>query len=195
MTRHSGLLSAEQLSSIQRLIIHSKEFSWYFYESANNVSSESKLDWSAAHQDIPQLVHILVSPPGNYNSQHAEYLLAECGLGRAVVELLRSEGLSHFEQLHRFKANLLPPLPLPLVSEPHIDYDSPNASILVYINDSDGDTVFFDRALGDDPDGMSEATRFSPKAGDFVLFDGRQYHAATPPTRTRGRYVLSFVLK
>lgn len=73
---------------------------------------------------------------------------------------------------------------------PHIDYDTPHLVCLYYVNDSDGDTVIFDKSVKDvhpEFNNFSETEfkivqRISPKKGRVVLFDGTTYHASSTPT-------------
>jgi hypothetical protein len=67
---------------------------------------------------------------------------------------------------------------------PHVDTDSPHYVLLYYVNDTDGDTVFFDNYL-------NEIKRISPKKGRVVFFDGSIYHAASNPT-INPRFVLNY---
>lgn len=74
-----------------------------------------------------------------------------------------------------------------LIGTPHADTDIPHNTFLYYVNDSDGDTYFFDRFIGDDIDGMKVVNRVSPKRGRAVIFDGQQYHSTGYPVYTRQR--------
>ena len=73
---------------------------------------------------------------------------------------------------------------------PHIDHlgEIPDgyfaAVCLYYIDDSDGDTFFFD-------EDWDIIQRVSPKAGRMVLFQNDIYHASSPPQENNGRIVLN----
>ena len=58
---------------------------------------------------------------------------------------------------------------------PHIDQSFPHWVCLYYINDSDGDTVFFDK-------NNKEIKRVSPKKGRIAFFDGSIYHCGSTPS-------------
>jgi len=77
------------------------------------------------------------------------------------------------------------PTPSPKLDwPPHQDLDSPHWVCLYYVNDSEGDTVFFD-------DSKKEIKRVSPKKGRIAFFDGTIYHAGTP-SETNSRAVINF---
>lgn len=90
----------------------------------------------------------------------------------------------------RVKSNMLlrqPDYPVGMYNTPHIDTSGAGnfKTVLLYLNDSDGDTVFFE-------DG-EECFRQTPKANTAVVFDSKKYHASTPPIVNNKRLVLNFV--
>lgn len=63
----------------------------------------------------------------------------------------------------------------------HINFECDHIVGLYYINDSDGDTIFFDKSNIDNELIPKEIYRSTPKMGRMVFFDGAIYHAATKP--------------
>lgn len=61
-----------------------------------------------------------------------------------------------------------------ITTYPHVDLNFPHIVCLYYVNDTDGDTVFYE--------GDKEINRVTPKKGRCVIFDGRIYHASSTPT-------------
>jgi hypothetical protein len=83
-------------------------------------------------------------------------------------------------------------------------YDTPHCdllegenckSVVCYINDSDGDTVFFDEFSNGSIDTSKKTiiNRISPKAGKAVLFDSTRYHSGSFPSK-KIRLVVNIVL-
>jgi hypothetical protein len=84
-------------------------------------------------------------------------------------------------------------LQLPVITDklygmPHVDgvRDFQYKAAVYYVNDSDGDTVFFKETTEDiHPDNItSELTIYktvSPKKGRLVIFDGNVYHSSGKP--------------
>lgn len=88
-------------------------------------------------------------------------------------------------------------------SAAHVDYEYPHWVLLVYLNDADGDTIFYDMMY--EPDSGEHPIEYArkrnewlhvketvtPKANKAVLFDGMRYHSSSQPTKTQMRYVLN----
>ena len=59
-------------------------------------------------------------------------------------------------------------------NEPHVDLPYKHTVVLYYVNDADGDTVFFDKD-------NRVVRSVSPKKGRVILFDGALYHGGGIP--------------
>jgi hypothetical protein len=66
---------------------------------------------------------------------------------------------------------------------PHVDHFFPHQTILYYINDSTGDTFFFEEMYKEiNQDKKTLVKRIAPKRGKCIIFDGLQYHTGSAPT-------------
>ena len=63
-----------------------------------------------------------------------------------------------------------------------------NKSLIYYINDSDGDTIFFNKKL-------KEIKRVTPKKNTAVLFDSNILHCGCNPIKSSMRGVINFIFK
>ena len=70
---------------------------------------------------------------------------------------------------------------------PHIDEQTKHNVVLYYVNDSDGDTLFFNKE-GD------IISRVTPKKGRCVIFDGNILHASQNPIKSKDRIVINIDL-
>lgn len=59
---------------------------------------------------------------------------------------------------------------------PHVDFPFQHTVVLYYVNDADGDTVFFDK-------NNQIVKSVSPKRGRVVVFDGLLYHGGGIPKK------------
>lgn len=86
------------------------------------------------------------------------------------------------------------------VAAPHVDWDVPHVTALLYINDSDGDTILWDKlykegsecALSLDEHGLTELISISPKENSLLIIGGNQYHSSTRPKTSPYRAVVNF---
>jgi hypothetical protein len=70
---------------------------------------------------------------------------------------------------------------------PHIDCRDASKFItaIYYVNDADGDTLFFDKK-------QKVVERITPKKGTLVYFDGHDLHAGQAPSKSPYRCVINF---
>jgi len=76
-----------------------------------------------------------------------------------------------------------------IIQKPHTDVDFSHWVFLYYVNDSDGDTIFYNEQ-------KEIIKRVAPKKGRIAFFDGSIYHSAsTPNTSSRAVININFVGK
>ena len=80
-----------------------------------------------------------------------------------------------------------PPVGKNITAAPHVDIYLPHWVFLYYVNDSEGDTVFYN-------DSGDEIKRVSPKKGRVAFFNGEIYHSATKP-KSQSRAVININFK
>jgi hypothetical protein len=79
------------------------------------------------------------------------------------------------------------------VDEPSV-YNESYLSFLYYVNESDGDTFFFEEFWKNpQPSKLTLQKRISPKKNSGILFNSSQYHASSSPTKSKIRCVINFV--
>lgn len=165
-------------------MLDSGAFPWYYNLSGNFGAPAEAPAHLAGFEDCPQMTHeFIVRGESTSNHTAALYDLA----GDLIAAVARDR------QILRIKANLLQSRSEPVLTQPHYDRVTEATSAILYINDSDGDTVFFNKLAGDDLDGMAEVDRCTPTAGSAVIFDARQYHAGSLPVETKARVVLNIL--
>jgi hypothetical protein len=85
----------------------------------------------------------------------------------------------------------------------HVDftkYNVPYYTLLYYLEDSDGDTILFDKIFNPaeetyDPENISDLKivyRQTPKQGTGLLFNGHRYHSGNYPIDYQTRIVINF---
>lgn len=79
---------------------------------------------------------------------------------------------------------------------PHGDLDSNHNGIvaLYYLNDSDGNTIFFeDKDTRDENGDFIIAKEITPKRNSLAIFDAHTLHCNRPPMTTNSRWVINFL--
>jgi hypothetical protein len=74
-----------------------------------------------------------------------------------------------------------------IYNSPHIDVNENHLVLIYYVNDSDGDTILFDKKL-------KIFKKISPKKGRFLLFDGSILHTGQHPIKNDIRVLINFDL-
>ena len=121
-----------------------------------------------------------------------------------VLELFHATGIK-YEKFLRIKSNFTVPSLKLGTKHQHIHRDLENENVstfLYYVNDSDGDTIFYDdnkKGIKSDKKGryippvnMKEIKRFKPKKGTGLVFKSNILHAGSNPVNYDKRIVINF---
>jgi hypothetical protein len=163
-------------------IVNHNDFPWYL---GNDIDDTNKFNKGT---QTKQLIHLLFSNIKNWgndkdiniSSPHADYI------HKLIIPILRKNKI--VGDIVKSKFNLLFPHHKNLNHNvAHIDLGEPHYSITYYLNDSDGDTIFF-------KDDLTELQRVKPKENRMVISDGI-YHASSNPKNINFRKVLNIVVR
>jgi hypothetical protein len=102
-------------------------------------------------------------------------------------DFIEKNNLGNIEKLSRVQLNMFYPASENNklnIAPPHIDMDIPHFVFLCYLNDSDGETIFYNNDF-------DEVRRVSPKAGKAIIFNGLTYHGISFPKQNQFRAVLN----
>lgn len=97
----------------------------------------------------------------------------------------------------RIRAGLFQRSPFSGIHVPHVDFHYPHYTMLLYINESDGDTVLFNEKVDvtrEDwsyPQDFSVMGRVAPQSGKAVLFNGLHYHSSSTVTKHATRLAIN----
>ena len=155
-----------------------------------------------------QFVHQLFND-GIPTSEHYKFFMP-------IMFLLEQQLNCNIKQLMRLKINLLTTIPEDhVLFLPHIDSGDKEEylSAILYINDSDGDTIIYennvlDRSFVEKENGYQNyleqrmandvwkiKKQVEYKKNRLVVFDGSHFHEARWPTKHKDRIVLNIVFK
>ena len=178
------------------------DFPWYYYPATSvRYADNDPIAFTTTKNTIetPQLNHIF-----KYDYKERCHLYKEMII--PMMDCLeRRIHLDIKDKVYRAKANLL----LPNNGLKETDHHSPHAdmttsegsyfSMIYYVNESDGDTLFFDKTIDGktsiDPESISIIHRETPKKNKLIIFDSDQLHCSSNPRFGTGRSVINFVVK
>ena len=160
---------------------------WYFsdftaYENIDN----NTMDYSWLH---------IVSQEGSVGSQ--------------ISQLVESCLISALDAVHepieiftRIRIGLITATHEPIQHEPHTDWQEIHKTGILYLNNSDGDTIIYNEKYDltsgvnskdyKDKIDLTVNTTSTPEENKLIIFDGLTYHASTTPTTTPRRVAINF---
>ena len=175
-------------------LLDSEEIAWFFMKDL--VVKENNIDFKNENiTDTFAMVHTLFDSKGinsNFYSLFSSILNFFCVKEKVKIkDMIRVRIRRTFQTKNhsREKYNV-----------PHIDVKDhlPYKTLLYYVDDSDGDSVFFKNTVSDnillDTDAVIDK-KISPKKGRAVYFDGDIYHSGNCPIDFNKRTVINFDFK
>ena len=153
---------------IEKLLI-SNNFDWYYNPTTAHKNEKLPDTFQFTHKFYDEL----------YNSASFYY--------QNVLDLFHATDIK-YEKFLKIKSNFtVPSLKLGTKHQHiHRDIEKENmSSFLYYVNDSDGDTIFFDN-------NKKEIKRFKPKKGTGLVFKSNILHAGSNPVNYDKRIVINF---
>ena len=170
--------------------IFSQSFPWYYVSTSYDDNLNTIHDHSFYHMPISD---------GQLNSQVGQYCYMSLLM---ILDKLNVQ----INQVERARLGLLEPKSVgKYTNRPHIDKSEDHYVGLLYLNDSDGETIIYnekyDLSSEIDPTTFYETTlqknltvrkKVECKANRFVMFNGLHYHSSTCPTNVDRRIALNF---
>jgi 2OG-Fe(II) oxygenase superfamily len=166
----------------------SGQFPWFFYNySVNRQNIGKKVVRDLHTHDTAQFTHVFIRE-GKLNSSFD-----------GLIEPFLSTLNIQVKDVYRAQANMLTmngAYPKDHYQYPHVDFaleDDGTTSLLYYVNDSDGDTFFFNEKVDTNVEVLGINRRENPKKGKSVMFKSNTLHAGSPPRFHKSRIVINFV--
>ncbi len=192
---HDNFLSYDFADKIENLLM-GYQFGWYVHSSTTLQPNEK---WDTKNTiNNSQLVHLFYFTEDDGSTFFADGIEnSDCSYIYSMMDILNTKTFWKDNiRLIKAKANLNFPMTnytddnhQPI----HSDVESiPNEkgckSLLYYVNDSDGDTIFFD-------DKLNVTTRISPKRNRAIIFDSHILHTGSNPIKNQMRAVINLIFK
>jgi hypothetical protein len=172
---YDNILTLAEQDHVENFLRDPK-FPWYL--AVNKMHHSVDQETFLLHGDEDTRETLLLGHDFYRNSQRnsENYKLSDFILDR----FLSNTGIK-IQELIRSKANLQSKaawLDRLHHTTPHVDSLLEHTILIYYANDTDGNTVIFDRIAGDSKTQYNIIKEVEPKKGRFLLFNGKYYHAA-----------------
>ena len=192
-----NFLPVSYINEIERFINTPDHFQWSFYDRIANEYNNQPTSFKNPNINNPiGLAHVFIES-GKIVSKHFEFikpilLFLEYHMDFEIKQVLRVRARRTMQDT-RLDANSFNP--------PHVDLPNatPYKSLIYYVSDSDGDSVFFNERYNPEngapelkDDDVTECFRYTPKKGNGILFDGHQYHSGNSPINYLHRTIINF---
>lgn len=188
MKIYDNVLPKALLIKIQDLVLH-EGTPWHFNTTTYKTATDNLYGYSWGH--------IALDHTGTKSA-------AADALHTAI--LIALEKAEHpIKDIYRIRLGLLTVTHERQINDPHIDLDTPHKTGLIYLNDADGATVFYENKYNVNSKlnggqyfekvakpNLKIASEVDPVANRMVLFDGLTYHSSSTPTTVPRRVVLNF---
>lgn len=182
-------LNAEEVEEMQQKLTHGSTFPLLFVFDPDSQTPGQETPAIVRNDQFdgcPQVV--LVGHEYGHPNENADFHEYACSL---MVKFATKHKIPLTKVL-RTKSTVTFPKPDPRPDWCHVDYTFPGYVLLIYVNDSDGDTVLYNQIYtGEEISEVTERIRVSPKAGRAVLFDNLIYHAASVPINYKFRQIIN----
>tara|TARA_Y100000004_G_scaffold195987_1_gene264594 strand:+ start:4961 stop:5536 length:576 start_codon:yes stop_codon:yes gene_type:complete len=186
---YDNLISKELQDKIENNLI-SNSFSWYLNEDTVGVNRKRYTKGENIKEYL-QFTHLFYrydfTEKKTFKNSNTEIV------DELLNEIMKGLKLNKFE-VFRLKANLQTQFienKKEYFNTPHIDIENlKNKICLYYVNDSDGDTLFFDSL-----ENLGLLKKVEPKKGRIVIFDGDVFHAGQHPIKSAKRIVININYK
>jgi hypothetical protein len=161
------------------------DFPWYWSE---NISGYEKNDAKDANFAGFQygFYHVLY-----HNDQPTSHFYKDF---EPLLYFMEEKTGIDVKSVYRVRAALNTWTPNDLQHHAHVDMKYPHNVLLYYVNDSDGDTFMYNEVqeVGEEsPTEFTLHSRYTPKQGDAVLFDGLRYHSSSKPKEHSKRIIIN----
>ena len=172
-----NLLPPNEADKIEKFLL-SPEFHWIHDPTLSGISSGEAFDNDPNIKDADGFIHMFVDACKTV-SPHIEIV-------KVVLRAMETYTGKTVEAVERSRAVFVHKDPSfgNFYQVPHIDFTTPHMTMIYYVNDSDGDTVFFKEQFNgmNVNDKKTVSQRVTPKKNKCVIFNGLNYHTGSVPS-------------
>lgn len=174
-------------------VVHFDNLPWYFLE---NTAYDEKSEDSVFGFSWVNVVY-------NHNTVTSPIFSTIYNIFLSCLSVVGTDEI--FKDLIRIRIGMITASSKNIIHQPHVDYNKKHQTMLIYLNDSEGDTHFYDYfydtastlATQDffetikPTSPLNSVQRVTPKANRVVNFNGLRYHSSSTPTTNPFRMAIN----
>jgi hypothetical protein len=166
-----NIINKSNFIELQKLVF-SNTFNWFFVaDSAFGGDTKDGINYSFFHTALYE---------GEINSTCYNFV------NPLVLQMKDKFKLNNYK-ITRLRFGMTTSYGKKVINKPHIDNEKKHKVILLYINNSDGDTYFYKN--------NKIIKTITPEENKAVLFDGSVFHSSSKPIKNNRRIVLNINLE
>ena len=154
-------------------------FPWYYYDNITVEETNNLNEYGFSHMFWDE-------ETGPRNSTQS------CLIKSALLQIM---DIAECNRIIRSRGKMITHTGKKFTHHPHVDYHFPHIASIYYVNDSDGDTIFYNQRVNHINEinnlNLQEYKRVSPKANRLVVFEGDIVHAGSSPFNFKNRILIN----
>jgi hypothetical protein len=159
----------------------SKEFPWYYRD---NISYTEVTPRNINEYGFVHMIDYYGNATGN------GYLDSFNDLIKSTIPIFEKEFNIQYSSIGRIRIGLQTKVSeSSVLYKPHTDSRRPHSSVIYYVNDSDGDTIFYKGQS------YQENVRIKPEKGKAICFNDSLFHGGSSPVVNSKRIVINFLFR
>jgi hypothetical protein len=178
-----------------KTFIEDESFSWYYCKATAYGSDAISNLYSGSFS------HTAFSHQHGKNSSFSDF-------SESCLYTILDKMEVKIKKLIRIRVGFIPISGEYYIHSPHVDFTIPHKVGILYMNDSDGDTILYNEKY--DPNHLegsfsyyqkvlkekvSISERSTPKENKFIMFDGASYHSSSTPIKTKKRISINYTFE
>lgn len=193
-----NFISTDFQNSILETLDHKNSFPWYYLPKIGHTQFDDLHYKDIKITDNVGFYHSVVDD-GKIISKYYDYF-------RSMLFILAGELNISIDEILRIRLRLTTKIEGHTANNyaaPHVDFadfKSQYYTLIYYVDDSDGDTIFFDRVFDPDQDiydpevdmKLRPVFKSTPEKGKAIFFNGHRFHAGNYPINFDSRIVINF---
>jgi len=166
-----NFLDKDQFVNLQSIFL-SNNFPWFYHDNISGANKSALGDFGFGHSVL------------HNGTKSSAYTIVEPILHSICIA-------SNTKEILKVRADMTVFSTYGHQHQPHLDLHEPHVVSILYLTESDAETVIF-KNIDTDKKLFEEYKRIAPQENKLVVFNGAYYHTGHSPASTNRRVLLNF---